>query len=70
MHKTLKASANKNAILVFAIWNGPFFATQNDCKMLGSLKCKYENCIFIRERLTLYDVYGQSIALQGIRLLY
>ena len=27
------------------------------CKMLGCLKCKYENCIFIRERLRYGSIF-------------
>ena len=70
-----KASAIKNAILVFAFWNGPFICylerlfmapsspdklsrkkfdrecSSEVCKMFGCLKRKFENCIFIRERL-------------------
>ncbi len=57
--KALKASANKNAIGVFAIqthqkdprkkFRGESLSEVR--KMLGCLNCKYADCIFIRPRL-------------------
>ncbi len=103
-----KASVIKNAILVFAFWNGPFicylewlfmvhlfrtsfysqdmsyvfhlgclagdrpqkkidFESSSEVpKMLGSLKCKYEDCIFIWERLLTYPALRGCVGVHNI----